>query len=80
MGERVDESNSTDQILHPDKPGLLLRLGSDERLPNPAEVLLSKVNERVRNPLPGHRVLDSYDEVAENFSMRSMVSQALSCN
>jgi hypothetical protein len=63
MEDRVDESNSTDQIMHPYKPGSLPRLGSDERLPNPADVFLSKVNERDRSPRPGHKVLDSCDEV-----------------
>jgi hypothetical protein len=55
MEDRVDESNSTDQIMHPYKPGFFPRLGSDEHPPNPAEVFLSKVNERVRNPRPGHK-------------------------
>ena len=55
MEDRVDENNSTDQIMHPYKLGFFHRLGSDERLPNPAEVFLSKVNERVRNPRPRHK-------------------------
>src|SRR3984885_10150143 len=60
---RVDGSNGTDQIVSPRKRGLLSRLGRNERLPDSAEVLLSEVEERVRDPWPRSQALDRSEEV-----------------
>src|ERR1700733_12296518 len=67
---RVDETKGSDRFYEdprkfciPDRAGLLSRLGRKERLPNPAEVLLSEVKERVRNPRPGYKSLDRSEEV-----------------
>src|SRR5580658_7234148 len=57
--DRVEESYSTNQKMNPPrKAGLLSRLRRDDRLPNLAEVLLSKVEERLRNPRSRFQSLD----------------------
>ncbi len=51
------------KLCAPTTTGLLTRLGGDEGLPGPAEVLLSEAKEGVRNSGPGYQVLDSSEEV-----------------